>query len=517
MSNRRFEMYEVRQVLVRMRQGDSDRVLAKAGIVGRRKAAEIRRIATANGWLDAAVPLPDNEVLSQLLGVRSSPTVVSSTSQSSVEPYRDQVKAWADQGVQSTTIYKALVRNHQFTGGYSSVYRFVCSLRPSNPPKATVKLDFAPGEAAQVDFGTGPRFVDTRTGKEIKSWFFLMTLAFSRHQYAEIVLNQKVATWLECHRHAFEFFGAVVGRITIDNAKCAITKACYHDPVVQRAYAEYAEGYGFKIDALPPREPQLKGRVESGIKYLKKGFMPTRQFIDRHDANRQLLHWILEEAGNRVHGTTGEKPLNLFAIEKPLLKELPSIPPVVATWAKVTVHADAHVQFEKCLYSVPHPLVHKSLWLKAEPHTIRIYQDDQLVTVHARLFIPGSRHTVDDHLPPNALAYKMRTPAWCLTQSERVGPACHRLVNQLFNDRVLYNLRAVQGILALKKTYGAKRLNAACQRAMDFHNPRYGTVKSILHKGLDQQPHPQQAFDTLADSYTGQGRYCRDTSKMLKH
>lgn len=80
-----------------------------------------------------------------------------------------------------------------------------------------------------------------------------MTLAFSRHQYAGIVLNQKTATWLECHRHAFEFFGGVVGRVMIDNAKCAITKACYHDPVVQRAYAEYAEGYGFKIDALPPR------------------------------------------------------------------------------------------------------------------------------------------------------------------------------------------------------------------------------------------------------------------------
>ncbi len=507
-------MFEVRQVLVRMRQGDSDRVLARAGIVGRRKAADIRRTAQANGWLDADTPIPDNTVLGQVLRIQSTPA---SLGQSSVEPYRDQVKAWADQGIQSSTIYQALVRNHQFTGAYAAVYRFVCSLRGTEAPKSTVKLDFAPGEAAQVDFGTGPKLVDTRTGEEIKSWFFLMTLAFSRHQYAEIVLNQKIATWLECHRHAFEFFGGVVSRIIIDNAKCAITKACYYDPVVQRAYAEYAEGYGFKIDALPPREPQLKGRVESGIKFLKRGFMPLRQFVDRHDGNRQLQHWILEEAGNRVHGTTHEKPLTLFAIEQPLFKALPSIPPELAIWAKVKVHRDTHVQFEKCLYSVPFGLIGLNLWLKATPHTIRVYQQDNLVAVHARLFIPGSRRTLDDHLPPNALAYKMQGPVWCLEQSERIGVACHLLVRQLFDDRVLYNLRAVQGILALKKTYGAKRLDAACQRAMDFHNPRYATVKSILKKGLDGQPSSQQVFDTLADCYTGQGRYSRELSKMLKH
>ena len=76
--------------------------------------------------------------------------------------------------------------------------------------------------------------------------------------------------------------------------------------MVQRAYAEYAEGYGFRIDALPPREPQKKGRVESGIKYLKTNFLPLREFRGLEDANRQLRTWVLEEAGNRIHGTTHE-------------------------------------------------------------------------------------------------------------------------------------------------------------------------------------------------------------------
>lgn len=271
-------------------------------------------------------------------------------------------------------------------------------------PKATMHLDFTPGVAAQIDFGTGPRLVDTRTGELIKTHFFLMTLCWSRPQYAELVLNQKVATWLECHRHPFEWFGGVPEKLIIDNAKCAITKACRHDPVVQRAYVECAEGYGFKIDALPPREPQMKGRVESGIKYLKNNFLPLREFRDLADANRQLQDWTLKGAGNRVHGSTKAQPFARFGIEKPLLKPLPDVAPELAVWAKAKVHRDTHLQFEKCLYSVPFKLIGQQLWIKATPVTVRIYRDHEMVAVHSRLLNPGGRATLGDHLPPNAIA-----------------------------------------------------------------------------------------------------------------
>ena len=368
-----------------------------------------------------------------------------------------------------------------------------------------------------MDFGAGPVLVDPRTGEQIKTWFFLMTLCWSRHQYAEIVLNQKVDTWLSCHRHAFEWFNGVVAKITIDNAKCAITRACYRDPQVQRAYREYAEGYGFKIDACPPREPKKKGRVESGVKYIKRNFLPLRSFRDLTDANRQLQQWVLEEAGNRVHGSTHEKPLTRFATEQGLLAPLPDCPPEPATWAQVKVHRDAHVQFAKCLYSVPFQLMRQTLWLKAAPVTVRIYRDHELVATHPRLFKPGSRSTIEDHMPPEALAFKMRDPQWCLKQAKGVGSACHTLIRRLFADKVMENLRAAQGIVGLKQKYGAARLEAACQRALDFDNPRYGTVKTILKKGLDGLPTPEQAFDSLADSYTGHGRFCRPTHTLLKH
>jgi transposase len=110
----------------------------------------------------------------------------------------------------------------------------------------------------QVDFGAGPPITDVHTGEIFKTWFFVMTLAWSRHQYAEFVRDQTVATWLGCHRRAFEWFGGVALRVTIDNAKCAITRACVYEPEVQRSYGECAEGYGFKIDPCPPRDLQKK-------------------------------------------------------------------------------------------------------------------------------------------------------------------------------------------------------------------------------------------------------------------
>ena len=513
MAKRRFEMYEYRQVLVRMRLGDSDREIARSGLMGRAKSAALRATAKAQGWLAPEHPLPDDATLA---GVLVAPTREAGPA-SSVEPYRAQVLAWHEAGIQGTTIHDALVRNHGFTGSYSAVRRFLQTL-DDQTPKATVILDFAPGEAAQVDFGAGPLIADERTGELCKSWVFVMTLCHSRHQYAELIRHQDVETWLACHRRAFEWFNGVPARVIIDNAKCAIVRACRRDPEVQRAYAEFAEGYAFKIDPCPPREPQKKGRVEAGVKYLKRRFLPLRDFRHLRNANRQLADWVLATAGQRLHGTTRQRPLDHFtAVEQPLLRALPAVPPEPACWAKVKVHRDAHVQFRKALYSVPYRRVGQTLWLKATATTVRLYADHTLVATHPRLFRPGQRATVRDHMPPEALAHLLQDPQWCRRRAEAIGPACQALIEHLFADRVLENLRGAQGLLRLAKTHTPARLEAACRRALDFGNPRYRAVKTILDRGLDQQPDSERAFDQLGEAYTGGGRFSRDTRTLLNH
>ena len=509
MSNRSFEMYQYRQIIMHMRQGQSNRVLARMKLAGRKKLRDIRTIADAQGWLDPNNALPNEALLAETFEPTTPKTHPAQISQAAA--FETEIRAWLRQGFTSIVIYHTLVRKYEFRGSYDCVQRYAYRIKQEGRAlEASCVLEFAPGEAAQVDFGKGLDLINKLTGEIRPTWIFVMTLCFSRHQYAEIIHHQDVETWLGCHRRAFEFFGGVPAKIIIDNAKCAITKACYHDPEVQRAYAECAEGYGFIISPCPPREPKKKGRVEAGVKYIKINFLPLREFDSLADGNAQLRQWILEEAGNRIHGTTRQKPLTAFhETERHLLKLLPAIPPDLAAWIKLKVHGDCHVQYQKNRYSVPYEFVHQALWIRISETTVRIYRDHEQLTLHPRLKGQGMRSTKMEHMPPNAQAYLMSDATWCRDEAKRIGPYCSRLIEALFADRVLDQLRAAQGIIGLKKQFGKERVNAACQRALRFNSLKYRTVKQILQQGLDYEPLPEEdAFDLLSAPYK-QGKYCR--------
>lgn len=502
-------MFQYRAVLVRLRQGDSDRDIARARLMGRPKVAALRALAARHGWLAADAPLPEDAEIATVIGQarRARSTI------STVEPFRELVTRWVEQGVGGVAIHAALCREHGYSGSYSAVRRMLGALAASRPPEATVRLQFGLGEAAQVDFGAGPMLFDPARGEVRRTWAFVMTLCFSRHQYVEFVWDQAVATWLGCHRRAFEWFVAVPARLIIDNPKCAITKACARDPLVQRAYAECAEGYGFKIDPCPPADPAKKGIVESGVKYVKGNFLPTRSFRDLADLNAQARCWVMTEAGVRVHGTTRAQPLAQFALEKPLLRPLPAIAPDLGTWTGVSVHRDCHVQFDRCYYSVPFTLIGQALWLRATDAAVAIYQDYRQVAMHPRGRKPGQRFTVRDHLPPEAQAFFAHDRDWCVEQATKVGPACAQFIALLLADRIVERLRAAQGVLRLVERYGALRLEAACVRALAHDSIFYRTVKTILAGGFDQQPLGNHLESARA--YGTSARFVRDAETLF--
>ena len=504
MANRRIEMYEYRQIIYRLQQEQKVRAIAREGLENRDKIRGIQKIAEENGWLDRDALLPEEEMLQDFFSKKAM------KAQSKVLKHAELVNRWVKQGIRATVIYQHLKEMHGFEGAYSSVLRFAQKIR-GNETNLTVPLHFQPGEAGQVDFGKGPKLLDERTGCEEETWFFVFTLCWSRHQYAELITHQDIETWLNCHQNAFNWFGGVVGKVIIDNPKCGITKACYYEPTVQRSYEAFAQEYKFIISACPPREPKKKGRVESGVKYLKGSFLPLRQFKSIQDANQQLRNWLLNTAGTRVHGSTFEQPLKMFSeIECYQLKPLPQTPPEIAVFEKVQSYKNCHVLYNKCHYSVPYTLYGKILWLKATKNIVTIYDQQTVIAMHARLYKAGEYSTQLEHLPPNANAFLLQDKDWCLNQSHLIGNATVQVVDFLLHHPAQDLLRAAQGVIKLGKKYGTNRLEMACKRAIHFNAISYHSIKAILANGLDYHAIDENnAFDKLSAVYKGQGFFQR--------
>ena len=139
------------------------------------------------------------------------------------------------------------------------------------------------------------------------------------------------------------------------------------------------------IDPCPVAYPQKKGRVESGVKYVKSNFVPLRDFHSLVQANELLHTFLMGEAGNRIHGSRRERPLKLFTeTEQRLLQALPAMVPECATWEKAKLYPKCHVQFAYCHYSAPFALISQTLWLEITPHALCIHRDHELVATYAQ-------------------------------------------------------------------------------------------------------------------------------------
>jgi transposase len=480
---------DIRELIRRLQLGDPDRRIARDLGLSRNTVGRYHQLAVTHGLLQPGAALPDLAALAVLLRPAAE-TARPKHERSLVEPFRQVVKALQDKGVEGQAIWQILVDRHDFAGSYSSVKRF---LRRVAPPerRATLRLEVDPGAEAQVDFGTAGSLLDPACGRVRRAWVFVMTLSYSRHQYAEIVFDQTIATWVRLHRVAFEFFGGVPRRVVLDNLKAGIVRAALYDPEVQRSYRDCALHYGFLITPCRPRTPEHKGKVEQGgVHYVKRNALAGRAFRDGPEANRHLFRWCVETAGRRLHGTIKRLPLEVFEqVERAALQPLPPTPWVFTEWKQATLHPDCHVVFAAAYYSAPHRLLGATLWVGATAAKVELFHEHTLVATHQRAQ-PGQRRTLPDHLPPDKLQFLMQTPTWCRDRAAAIGPACTTFIEALLGERPLDRLRSAQGVLRLAHKFSAPRLEAACARAVAVGEYRYHTIKTILTTGLDHQPLP---------------------------
>jgi transposase len=482
---------DVRELVRRLKLRQGHREIARELGVCRDTVGKYRKIARAEGWLDRPeLPTP-GEIELRLAAL--APTTIMGPPPS-VEPHRARVAELHALDVEASAIWQILRDEKGFTGSYSSVQRFVRKLKAS-APEAFVRLEKAPGEEAQADFGSVGQIFDPVEQRIRKAYVFVMTLSFSRHMYAEIVFDQKVGTWIALHVRAFESFGGGVQKVTIDNLKSAITRAVTHDQEAQRSYRELAEHYDFLISPCVPRTPRHKGKVEKGgVHYTKRNALAGRQWKDVHEANAHLVHWVRDVAGVRDHGTTHEKPLARFEVEKADLKPLPATRYEISVWKSAKLHPDCHVVFEEAYYSAPHRLVGQKVLVRALPTRLEIYHEHVLLATHPRARHRGERISNFLHYPPTKLAGFLATPVRLREEARAIGEATAQLIERMLAEKPVDRLRPAQGILNLLKRYTPARVEAACRRALFCNEASYRAVKSILSKGLETVPLPPEVL-----------------------
>jgi transposase len=480
-------MNYLRDLIHRLRAGDSERRIARDLGISRMTVRRYHDLAEGHGFLQPGSGMPDDHAIQACLGGPPRPPRIPS----SVEPFAEIVQQLLDQHVEMVAIFQRLRDDHGFTGSYSSVRRYVHQLRPPEP-QVVARVQTAPGEEAQVDFGPVGQLYDPAGDRLRSAYAFVATLSFSRHQYAELVFDQKVPTWIALHRRAFESWGGVPRRMVPDNLKAAVIEALVYDPVLGEAYRRMAQHYDFVVSPTKPRSARHKGKVENGVHYLQRNFMAGQSFTNLQAANQRLAEWVRETAGTRDHGTTHQPPLRQFLEqEKATLLPLPAEPFTLCEIRPVKVHPDCHVVIAGSFYSIPYRYVGQTLDAHIGERIIQLFSGQTLVASHERSLRPGQWHTRLDHYPASKAAYLERTPERCRAIAAQVGPATSQVTETLLAERPLDRLRAVQAILRLEDTVGRRRLEAACARALYFGDVRYRRIKQILNAALDQEPLPE--------------------------
>ena len=378
------------------------------------------------------------------------------------------------------------LKNKGYNLSYRSLSRYIRSHNIKNT--TCVRFHTEPGEEAQVDFGyIGKRF--DSNGKSRKAYVFNMRLSYSRYDYYEVVFDQKIETWIQCHINAFNYFGGVPKVIKLDNLKAGVLDANFYEPIYQKEYKQMADHYNCLLSPCRPYQPQEKGKVESGIKYVKNNFFAGRNFSSYPDMEKHLNQW-LSKANTRIHGTTKKAPSELFANKELLcLLKLPTAEFELESLHYRKVAKDCHVSVENNYYSVPSKYVAREVILSLGNKVIKIYFQEELIATHPRSKGVGKFATNINHYDKYKRLHpgnKEHDEKYEKTMAE-IGHSCEMMLH-IIKQRQKDWYRSVKGIVALKNYYSNDSINKACGRAIHYGINSYGKIKSILENNCYELP-----------------------------
>src|SRR5881397_747640 len=379
------------------------------------------------------------------------PSAPSPPSASVCEEYRELIEQGLARGRNGKAIWQDLVSDHGFVGDYQAVKRFVRKLRGPQRPEAVGIILTAPGEEAQVDYGSGPMVRAPKTGKYRRTRLFVLTLGYSRKSVRLLVWRSSTRIWAELHEKAFRRLGACPRVVVLDNLREGVAAPDIYDPTVNPLFRDVLAHYG--VVALPCRtqDPDRKGKVESGVGHAKRTPLKGMRFESLEEAQAYLDRWEERWADTRIHGTTKRQVAAMFAEEKPALRELPIEPFRYYRYGERTVNLDGCVEVEAAYYSAPPGWIGRKLQVHwAELH-VRLLapKTGQLLREHLRTR-RGFHRIQEEDLPSRTT----RSTEALLCRAHRAGTHIGTLCEQIHRTDGEPGVRRILGVLALARKHG---------------------------------------------------------------
>jgi transposase len=475
------KMATVNSIATLLEAGYSDRRIAEVLVVDRGTVAKYRRQLQ-----NPPNAPPGSADLSGVEEAESTPAL--SGPASCCEPYRAIILEKLEQGLTARRIHQDLVDEHGFTARYHSVRRYVARLT-KKAPQLVRRLEVEPGEEAQIDFGTAAR-VKTPDGKRRRPWVLRVVLSHSRKGYSEAVYRQSTESFIAVLENAFRHFGGVARTLVIDNLKAAVKKGDWYDPEIHPKLQSFAQHYGTVFLPTRPYKPEHKGKVESGVKYVKNNALAGRVFSSLEEQNAHLERWERRIADTRIHGTTKRQVQRQFEeVERPALVPLPLEPFPFFHEGRRSVNRDGHIEVEKAYYSMPPEYVGRRVWARWDARLVRIFNDcwDQIV-VHAR-HEPGRFRTDPNHIPKKRVSAVERGADALLSEVAVIGTDVRQWSQAMVQARGVEGVRVLLGLKALAKKHDAQALDRACGKALSYGAYRLKTIRELLQRddGTTQQ------------------------------
>jgi transposase len=384
---------------------------------------------------------------------------------SKLDPFKPELVRLLERHPYSAAQVFQRLREHGFDGSYELVKAYVRTVRPKRQP-AFLTLAFAPGECAQVDWGSFGTVPVGQTHRQLS--FFVMVLCYSRMLYVEFTVSQTMEHFLACHQHAFDFFGGVPHKIMVDNLKSAVLKrAVGNAPVLNPKYLDFATHYGFTIVPCNVGKGNEKGRVENGVGYVKKNFLAGLELPDFSALNPAARHWLDTVANVRLHGETHAQPTGLWQTERPALRPVSLHPFDIATMSQVRASRQFRITVETNRYSVPAQYAGHALTLKTYPDRLCLYLGEQLIARHTRRYDRFQDLEDPDHPKPLLEQRKKARDHKVFMRFLALSPRAEAYYLKL-EERRLNPHHHVHKIVALSDIYTPEAVSRAMEDALVY-------------------------------------------------